>query len=112
MYTYVCYRCLPFHLATRPGFHVTHIPKGNLVQAHILRVYYFNPPADREKKAQAHHTSTNFHTRRVSILLNCIRNPALASVSFISRDSYSASCSYRWFPLLLRQRKLTLYTDA
>ena len=31
IYVYVCYRCLPFRLATPPGFHVTRIPKGNLV---------------------------------------------------------------------------------
>ena len=30
-YLYACYRCLPFCLATPPGFHVTRIPKGNLV---------------------------------------------------------------------------------
>ena len=27
----MCYRCLPFRLATPPGFHVARIPKGNLV---------------------------------------------------------------------------------
>ena len=26
-----CYLCVPFQLASPPGFHVTHIPKGNLV---------------------------------------------------------------------------------
>ena len=29
--------------------------------------FFFHPPADRENKALAHHTSTYFHTRRVSI---------------------------------------------
>ena len=36
-----------------------------------------------------------FHTRRASIELNGIRNPALAGVSFGSRYSDSASCPYR-----------------
>ena len=30
-YVYVCYRCLPFRLATPLGFHVTRIPKANVV---------------------------------------------------------------------------------
>ena len=41
-----------------------------------------------------------------------IRNPAIAVVAFSSRDSDSASCLYRPSSLLLRQRKLPLYTDA
>ena len=31
IFMYVCYRRLPFRLATPPGFHVTRIPKGTLV---------------------------------------------------------------------------------
>ena len=42
--------------------------------------------------AQAHRASTYFYTRRVSIQLNYIRNPALAGVSFGSRGSDSLSC--------------------
>ena len=61
-----------------------------------------------QNKSQAHHTSTYFHRRRVSIKLNCIRNPALliAKVSFGSYLSDSVSCPYQRSLLLLRQRKL------
>ena len=34
-----------------------------------------------KSKAQAHHTSTYFHMRRVSISLSCFRNPALAGAA-------------------------------
>ena len=47
-----------------------------------------------KNKAQAHHTSTYFHTRRVSIELSCFRNPMLAGVSFGSHHSDSVSCPY------------------
>ena len=49
---------------------------------------------------------TSMHVSCVSIQLNRIRNPALAVVSFISRDGDSTSCPYQRAPLLLRQRKL------
>ena len=35
-----------------------------------------------KNKAQAHHTSTYFHTRRVSIKLSCFRSPTLAGARF------------------------------
>ena len=46
---------------------------------------------------------------------NSITHPQSSWVSgvfFGSRDSDSASCPYRRSPLLLRLRKLPLYTDA
>ena len=53
--------------------------------------------------------SAYFRTCRVSIQLNCIRHPALASVSFSSRGSDSASRPYLRSPLLPHRRKLPLY---
>ena len=38
-----------------------------------------------KNKALAHHTSTYFHTRRVSIQLSCFRSPTLAGAPFGSR---------------------------
>ena len=65
-----------------------------------------------QNKAQAHHTSTYFHTRRVSIELSCFRNPTVAGASFGSHCSDSVSCFYQRSSLQPRQRKLPLYTDA
>ena len=48
-----------------------------------------------KNKAQAHHTSTYFHARCVSIKLSCFRNPALAGASFWSHYSHSVSCPYQ-----------------
>ena len=42
----------------------------------------------------------------MSIQLNCIRNPALAGVSFGFHCSDGVRCSYRRSPVLLQQRKL------
>ena len=40
---YLCYLRVPFHqLASPPGFHVTHIPKGNLVYVLNVCVFFFN----------------------------------------------------------------------
>ena len=33
------YMRLPFQLATPPGFHATHIPKGNLVPGTVYDIY-------------------------------------------------------------------------
>ena len=74
----------------------------------FLSVLFYCPANGGNK---AHHTSTYFHTCRVS----CICNPPLAGVSFSSRGSYNASCLYLYLrsPLPLQQRsKLPLYTDA
>ena len=62
-----------------------------------------------ENNALAHHTSTYFHTRRVSIELNCFRSPTLAGAPFGSHCRYSVSCPYQWSSLQPRQRKLPLY---
>ena len=53
-----------------------------------------------KNKALAHHTSTYFRTRRVSILLSCFRSPTLAGAPFGSHCRYSVSCPYQWSWLL------------
>ena len=55
-------------------------------------------------KALAHHTSTYFHTRRVSISLSCFRSSTLAGAPFGSHRRYSVSCPYQWSSLQPRQR--------
>ena len=60
-----------------------------------------------KNKALAHHTSTYFHTRRVSIELSCFRSPTLAGAPFGSHRRYSVSCPYQWPSLQPRQRKLS-----
>ena len=67
-----------------------------------------------KNKALAHHTSTYFHTRRVSIFNSdrCFRIPTLAGAPFGSQCRYSVSCPYYWSSLQPRQRKLPLYTYA
>ena len=65
-----------------------------------------------KKKFETYRTSTYFHTCRVSIPLNCSRNPALGSLPFSFRGSDNASDPYRRSPLLLQQRKLPFFADA
>ena len=65
-----------------------------------------------ENIASAHHTSTYFYTRRVSISLSCFRSPTLAGAPFGSHCRYSVSCPYQWSSSQPHQRKLPLYTDA
>ena len=36
----LCYLRVPFQLASRPGFHVTHMPKGNLVLLCINKFFW------------------------------------------------------------------------
>ena len=75
-----------------------------------------------KKKAQAHHTATYFHTRHVSIQLNCIRNPAgllaCPSVPEIARAvltsgpryySGSASCVDTWCIVIFIIYILSIY---
>ena len=52
-----------------------------------------------KNKALAHHTSTYFHTRRVSIQLSRFRSPTLAGAPFGSHCRYSVSCPYQWSSL-------------
>ena len=60
-----------------------------------------------KNNAKAHHTSTCFHTCRVSIYCNyCIRNPALACVSFSSRGNYNQKS----LPLTRHSRKRLRHT--
>ena len=53
-----------------------------------------------KNKALAHHTSTCFHTRRVSIELSCFRSPTLAGLAF-SRCTLAfclrSSCCCKYF---------------
>ena len=51
-----------------------------------------------KSKAEGRHTPTYFRKRRVSIQLDCIRNPELAGVSSGSRgnDSASRPCRRRY----------------
>ena len=78
----------------------------NFFQVFVFRTTFFIPFYGDGKK---YHTSMYCHTCWVSIERNCIfRNPALAGVSFSSRDSDGWSCPYRRSPLLLRQPKLPL----
>ena len=58
-----------------------------------------------KNKDQAHHTSTYFHTYRVSIFnLIAFAVPALAGVSFGSRYSDSVSCPYRRSPIKMKAK--------
>ena len=48
---YCCYLRVPFHqLASPPGFHVAHIPKGNLVRSNIymLSLIHISEPTRQE----------------------------------------------------------------
>ena len=62
-----------------------------------------------KNKALAYHTSTYFHTRRVSIKLSCFRSPTLAGAPFGSHRRYSVSCPYQWSPLQPRQHSKKIY---
>ena len=50
--------------------------------------FFFYPPADGENKAQAHHTSMYFHTRRVSqqVLRCCVPGISQSTIGKIQRS--------------------------
>ena len=97
-----------FISCTRKGLQCRPIQKINPV----FFFFFSSSGGWGKNKAQAHHTSTYFQTRRVSIKLKCLRNPALAGVFFGSHYSDSVSCPCRPSSLLPQRRKLPLYTDA
>ena len=87
-------------------------PLMNTRRADITFFFFFFFFILGKNKALAHHTSTYFHTRRVSISLSCFRSPTLAGAPFGSHCRYSVSCPYQWSSLQPRQRKLPLYKQT
>ena len=85
---------------TTSGIPIYPIPSPNPTRRLALTLFcFFILRRMGKNKALAHHTSTYFHTRRVSIQLHCFRSPTLAGAPFGSHCRYSVSCPYQWSSL-------------